>query len=136
MIGYIDSSVLLRHIFNEKDPLKVFFDLDYAFSSKLLQIECLRSIDRYRILNRLQDSKYIEFLDAFHSLLEGIELIQLESSILTRASQPFPTLLGTLDAMHLATGLFYKESTHQDFCFLTHDIQLAQAARVMGFSVL
>lgn len=136
MMGYIDSSVLLRVVFNEKHTLKEFFKLDYAISSELLRIECLRSIDRYRILNHLNDSKYVEFMDAFYTLLEGIELIQLETPILMRAAQPFPTLLGTLDAIHLATSLICRETTQKDFSFLTHDEQLAQAAKVMGFTVV
>ena len=52
-----------------------------------------------------------------------------------RASETFPTVVGTLDAIHLATALAVREVEPIDL-LLTHDAQLGTAARSLGFSVL
>ena len=56
--------------------------------------------------------------------------------ILVRASEPFPTPLGTLDTMHLATALVWRDRTQQDLIMATHDGGLAIAARAYGIDVL
>jgi hypothetical protein len=59
----------------------------------------------------------------------------MTDSVLARAADPFPTDLGSLDAIHLATAL---ELRHEfpTLTFATHDRQLAIAALAMGFEVL
>jgi predicted nucleic acid-binding protein len=56
-------------------------------------------------------------------------------NVLARASQPLPTPLGTLDAIHLATALHWRESREPDLVFATHDAALALAARSCGLRV-
>jgi hypothetical protein len=55
---------------------------------------------------------------------------------LTRASEPLPTPLGTLDALHLATALVWRERTGQALTMATHDRDLALAARLFGIETL
>jgi hypothetical protein len=64
-----------------------------------------------------------------------LDLVRLDPSILERASQPFPTLLRTLDALHLATALALRPS-RPDLALATHDAELAAGARAVGFRVL
>ena len=47
-----------------------------------------------------------------------------------------PTGLGTLDAIHLATALLWKEMTPEELTMATHDPALAIAARVHGLPVI
>jgi predicted nucleic acid-binding protein len=47
-----------------------------------------------------------------------------------------PTVLGTLDALHLATALEVKRALAPKLVLLTHDEQLARAARASGLAVL
>jgi hypothetical protein len=54
---------------------------------------------------------------------------------LARASEPFPTALGTLDALHLATALVWRERTRQTLVMATHDPGLGLAARSFGIEV-
>jgi len=54
---------------------------------------------------------------------------------LQRAGETFPTMVGTLDAIHLATVLSIRETENMDL-LLTHDSQLGTAARSLGFDVL
>ncbi len=49
---------------------------------------------------------------------------------------PLPTPLGTLDAIHLATALLWRETRDPDLLVATHDRALALAARGSGFRVI
>jgi len=68
--------------------------------------------------------------------LEAVDLVLLQPPILARASDPFPTPLGTLDALHLATALVWRERMRQGLMLATHDEALALSARAFGFEVL
>jgi hypothetical protein len=66
--------------------------------------------------------------------LEEFDLIEIGPSILQRAAEPFPTVLGSLDAIHLASALLVKDE-FEDLPLATHDRELAIAARAVGFRV-
>jgi len=59
----------------------------------------------------------------------------LQRPILARASEPFPTPLGTLDALHLSTALVWQDRMYQALVMATHDRDLALAARSFGLDV-
>jgi predicted nucleic acid-binding protein len=63
-------------------------------------------------------------------------VVELTIPVLARAAQPLPTALGTLDAIHLATALLWKERTGADLVMATHDEALAIAARASGLRVI
>jgi hypothetical protein len=65
-----------------------------------------------------------------------MDLIPISSGILQRAAEPFPTLLKTLDAIHLATALNWAGQTQEPVTILTHDRPLSIAASACGFSVV
>ncbi len=44
--------------------------------------------------------------------------------------------LGTLDSIHLATALLWREKHGLDFIFATHDQELGLAARSQGIEVI
>ena len=46
-----------------------------------------------------------------------------------------PTTLGTLGAIHLATALLWIEQEGEPLKFLTHDVELAIAAKASGLDV-
>jgi len=68
--------------------------------------------------------------------LEAVDLVLLQRPILSRASEPFPTPLGTLDALHLATALVWRDRTKEELVMMTHAGDLATAARAFGIDVL
>ena len=136
MLAYIDSSIILRIIFNERDPLKEFSKISYGISSELLRVECLRTADRFRIKNDLSEEEYLERIEKIHDFISAIELIHISPEILDRATQPYPVSLGTLDAIHLSTYLLFKEKTQKDLVLCTHDENLKKASRSMGFKYL
>lgn len=134
MIAYVDSSVILRIVLGQPDPLPEWSRLERAISSELLRVECLRTIDRLRIRTALDDRTLAERRAALLETIEAIDLVALDASILGRAAEPFPTLVGTLDALHLANALAVRDEL-PSLAFLTHDTTLGLAAAAMGFDV-
>ena len=134
MNAYLDSSVLLRVILGEPGRLEAWPTIDAAVSSELIRVECLRTIDRARIQLHLPDEAVAQHRADVLEALEAIVIVPLDTSVLERAAEPFPTLLGTLDALHLATALAMRER-FDGLLFTTHDTALGTAARSMGFAV-
>ena len=69
------------------------------------------------------------------SLIASLEIVEIDGAVLDRAAQPMPTELGTLDAIHLATALLWKESTRAELVMATHDAALALGAQAHGLAV-
>ena len=69
-------------------------------------------------------------------MFERIEFIDVTDNLIAVASQPLPFAIRSLDAIHLATALDWKQRNHQDLTFATHDRRLASAAHQVGFDVL
>jgi predicted nucleic acid-binding protein len=69
-------------------------------------------------------------------LMASLELVDVDAMVLDRASQPLPTELGTLDAIHLATALLWKDMTREELTMATHDGALALASRAHGLPVV
>jgi predicted nucleic acid-binding protein len=130
---YVDASVLLRIVFGEPDPLPGWRELN-PVSSALIRVECLRVIERARLTLRTDDEQSarqrVDVLDA----MTTFRLAAVTPSILDRAADPFPTSIGTLDALHLATALEWR-TIYPDLAVATHDRELATAARAVGFAV-
>ena len=68
-------------------------------------MESLRTLDRLRLRAPLTDAQVATRRFSILRLLESVELVELDPAILDRASQPMPTELGNLDAIHLASCL-------------------------------
>ena len=134
MNTYVDSSVLLRIVLGEPGRLRAWRDIDVAVSSELIRVECVRTIDRARIRFELGDEETAQRRSDILDAIEAIDLVPLASPILDRAADPFPTLIGTLDSLHLTSALFASER-YEDLVFATHDEGLGTAAKAMGFSV-
>jgi predicted nucleic acid-binding protein len=135
MIAYLDSSVLLRVALGEKGRLRQWRKLRRALSSELTRVECLRTLDRARLRLGLADEELAERRGLVIELMGGIDTLRLERRILDRAAEPFPTLLGTLDAIHLASAL-HARAAFPDLRLATHDAALGTAARACGLPVL
>lgn len=135
MIAYVDTSVLLRIVLGEPKRLREWRSIDSPLSSELIRVEALRSIDRARVLLHLEDPEVAERRAGVLQLLSGFRLARVDSRVLARAADPFPTLIRTLDAIHLATADLARRST-KDLVFATHDRELGIAARALGFRVV
>ncbi len=136
MIAYVDSSVLLRVVLGQLDALKEWRQIDRGVSSVLARVECLRTLDRLHSRAQLADTEVARRRGAILQLLDTLELVEVDSLVLDRAAQPLPTELGTLDAIHLATALLWRDTSRVDLVMATHDLTLATAARAHGLRVV
>lgn len=136
MIAYVDSSVLLRVVLAQPRRLAEWSQLDQIVTSALTEVECLRSLDRYMLRGELTQDLFVERRSLTLTLLARFERIDLTAAVLRRAAEPFPTPLGSLDAIHLSSALLWASGNEDELHFATHDRELHQAARAMGFPVL
>src|SRR5437667_8084617 len=136
MIAYIDSSVLLRLVLGQPRALREWRTIDTAVASALVEVECLRTLDRLRLRLGVSDRDLAVRREAVFGLLRRFEIVEVGRPVLLRAAFPLPTALGTLDAIHLATATLWRESQGGEMAMATHDAALATAARASGFSVI
>jgi predicted nucleic acid-binding protein len=132
---YVDTSVLLRVVLAEPGRLRSWKAITRPVASELVRLESLRTIDRARIQLALDDQEVAHCRQAIFEHIDAFELISLDSAVLERAAEPFPTVVGTLDALHLASALLARAEV-PDLRFATHDRELTMAARAMGFDIL
>ena len=136
MIAYLDSSVLLRLVLGQSDALAQWADVEAGVASRLVEVECLRTLDRLRLVEGLDDRELAIRRETVFRVLESVEIVELTRPVLARASLPMPTSLGTLDAIHLATALLWAEREDLPLVMATHDQLLATAARASGLRVI
>jgi predicted nucleic acid-binding protein len=123
---YLDTSVLGRVLLDEPDTAAIRRQLgrfERHISSRLLRVELRR-------LGLLKDM--LEYVD---ELLSGKVLIPLDETILAAAETIAPSVVRTLDAIHLATAVRLAEAGQLD-ALMTYDKQLAEGAREHGITVL
>ena len=135
MTAYVDASVLLRLALGQADSLAEWSKIDRGVSSALVTAESLRTLDRLRLRVKLADSDVARRRAKILELIASLEIVDIDAVVLDRAAQPMPTELGTLDAIHLATALLWKEMTTESLTMATHDSALAMAAEEHGLPV-
>jgi predicted nucleic acid-binding protein len=128
--------VLLRIVLGQRGRLKEWKSVRDGVASALAEVECLRTLDRLRLRNAIDDDDLSVRREAVYRLLEEIEIVEPTRPVLARASLHLPIPIGTLDAIHLATAMLWRESSSADLVFATHDTALGIAARSSGFRVV
>jgi hypothetical protein len=139
LIAYLDSSVVLRIVLQQHAPLSEWDELHAGVASRLLALECHRTLDRLWMQGRVPQEKLAGTSVAISAMMTRIHLRPIDDRVLTLASRPLPVVLGTLDAVHLATAMLFRDAQPRDerpIVFATHDLELARAARAMHFDVI
>ncbi len=120
---YLDTSVALAQLLAEdRIPPEQLWS-ETLISSRLLEYEVWNRV----IARRLATSHG----DAVRALLARVSLLELAPPVLTRALEPFPAPVRTLDALHLASIEFLR-SRGQDVALASYDEKLSGAARRLG----
>lgn len=122
MVNYLDSSALVKLIAAEPESnaLRDFVGESRAVSSQIAVVEVTRAARRYGVERR------------GFALLEELDLVPIESSVLDAAAVADPDTLSSLDALHLASALAHRERIDS---FVAYDARLAAAARASGLEV-
>jgi len=122
---YLDSSVALAHLLAEdRFPPDTLWQQP-LISSRLLECEIWNRINAHH----LQASHG----DAVRNLIERVAMIEMVGPVLTRALQPFPAPVRTLDAIHLA-ALEFIRAQKKSVQLASYDDRLIAAARLLGIT--
>lgn len=137
MIGYLDSSVVLRRVLGQAASLREWERLSGSCTSMLTRLECRRTLDRARLDGSWRMEALRERQLAIDTVLNAGDELEISAAVLTRAGQPLPVTLGTLDAIHLSSALLWRDQhPDDDLVFATHDRALGRAAQTMGLVVI
>jgi predicted nucleic acid-binding protein len=133
--AYIDSSVVLRRLLEQSDAIPALRQWR-LFSSQLVDVEVRRTLQRYHTERILSAAKFARRVNEWNLVRDSIDLIPISNGIMQRAAEPFPTLVKTLDAIHLATAIGWAGQTQEPVIILTHDRPRGIAASACGFQVV
>ena len=137
MMCYVDSSAALRWLFRAPGAHRQFGRWQGAGSSELLLWECHRALDRRRLEGSLGDDQLAYFKSRLDDFVSTITIVHISDPVRRRLREPFATVVGTLDAVHLSTAALWRhELGDAEFAILTHDRQLAVAAKAMGMPLV
>jgi len=129
--------VLLRVLFGQSNALKEWKKIERGINSALNEVECLRTLDRLRLMEGLAEEALAIRREAIFHLIQGlVEVIELTHPVFSRAAQPLPTTLGILGAIHLATVLIWKEQARENVVMAAHATALALVAKASGLPVV
>ncbi len=119
---YLDSSVALAHLLAEdRSPPPVIWQQP-LISSRLLE---------YEVWNRIHASGLADSHgEETRALIGRLAFIELDPPVLSRALDPFPMPVRTLDALHLASIEFLR-SRRQTVELLSYDERLLATARAL-----
>ena len=141
MPAYFDSSILLA-ILKGEEKGRVAADLWQAHteraSSILLEAECLTVLRRvFRQAAHLPRGWLAEQQTRLQSYLEELEIRRVDEGIMEILhEQDKLSDCRTLDALHVATALLFRQASPSDFCVCTFDTKMAEVARSVGLVVL
>jgi predicted nucleic acid-binding protein len=133
--AYIDSSVVLRRLLEQNGAIPALRQWRLV-SSQLVDVEVRRTLLHYHAEHLLSAAKFARRVNEWNLFRDSIDLIPISNGIMQRAAEPFPTLVKTLDAIHLSTALGWAAQTQEQVTMLTHDRQLGIAASACGFQVV
>lgn len=135
-LAYVDSSVILRHVLGEPAAFRGLDKFEAIYSSALLAVEVMRTLDRMRIHHQWPDAEIALRVKMYGSIAGHVNLVDLTPDVLERAAAAFPTPIRTLDALHAATFLLLAEQLDGKWHFVTHDTHQADAITASGHTVV
>jgi uncharacterized protein len=127
VITFLDTSVVLAHLLAEDRRPPAGLWGEELVASRLLEYELWTRIHARGLARSHSDAARLS--------LARIAFLELDRSVLTRALQPFPVTVRTLDALHLASASFLRERGH-DVRVASYDERLIVAAESIGLEVM
>lgn len=124
---YVDTSVALAQLLAEDQRPPAWLWGETLVASRLLE---------YELWTRLNARKLAKsHAEVAHALVGRLALLELSPTVLTRALEPFPTSVRTLDALHLAS-LDYLRRNGQPIDLASYDRRMLAAADAMGIGAV
>ena len=134
---FLESSVIVRVVVGQPRPLANWRDIMLPMASALVEIEVPRAIDSLRRGGKLTEAEAAKAAAEGREVMRACKLIEIAAAVRLRAAGPFAVPLRSLDAIHVATALLYRERHPEEaFSFATHDERVARAAQAHGLTVI
>ena len=139
MKHYLDSSVVLAWLLEGRDMLAALEGETQVGSSRLLWVEISRVLHRAIQTGRMDPSAATEARHNFFRFAAGLNQIRLTEAVLDRAAGPYPLVVRTLDAMHLASAEVWSIPDREpagvpNLSIWTLDRQMNLCAAQLGFT--
>ena len=83
----------------------------------------------------LTNEQLPNILEGLNRIVDGISLLRLNQSVKRRASESFPTVISTLDAIHVSTALLWQEMEGPVTIF-SYDRQMNTCAEALNMHIL
>lgn len=136
MTLYAETSAVLRWLFAEAGGETVRAALAAAekvASSRLALIETRRVVRRAEREGRITAAQGADLRAVFAQAVSTWAIVEISEEIARRAEDGFPSEpVRTLDAIHLASALFLRES-FPDLVMLTADERVRTNSALLGF---
>jgi predicted nucleic acid-binding protein len=133
---YAETSAVLRWLFAEEGGEAIRSTLAAAekvTSSRLALVETRRVVRRAEREGRITGAQAADLLAVFAQATSTWALLEISEEVARRAEGSFPNEpVGTLDAIHLASALFLRQS-FPDLVALTSDDRVRANATLLGF---
>lgn len=135
MIAFVDTSVVLRFVLEGDISLHHAFAATVTACSELVWIESMRVAQRLRLDGVLDDQRLTEAVSRIAACYSSFRVYLLDEEIKQAAAGPFPTVIGTLDALHLSCARrAARQYPGETLLVFSYDRQMNLCARAMGFS--
>ena len=137
--AYFDTSVLVKRYLHEEGA-QLARDLlrrHRFLSSSIAPVEALSAFSRRKAAGELSERSFRAIMSRMSADREHWELIEMSASILDRAEEVIRRAgVRTLDAMHIASALAFRESSGLRVPFVTADERQREAAQRMELIVM
>jgi predicted nucleic acid-binding protein len=125
---YLDTSAVVKLVVEEPGSTALLDHLGtrpLRVTSRITEVEVRRAIAR---VGAVVDAEY----DRLARVLATLTMMELDAPLAAAAGRLTPPILGTLDAVHLASALGIASDLE---AFVTYDRRLAEAATAAGLPV-
>ena len=139
---FADTSALARLYLEDEPDARVLRTLlldsgEAVLASELVRVELARSAKGAERAGRLTSAAMM--LDLVDDDLDGpITVVDLDPQTILPSARELVLehRLGTLDAIHLAVAVDFRDTGSPDVVFVTRDADQAAAAKALGFPLL
>jgi predicted nucleic acid-binding protein len=140
MIGFIDSSALVKRYIKEEGREKVNSVIENASLvavSRLAYPEVLSALMRRRATLNLTDGEFATLLSEFRNDWERLTVFDMDDETMQYVDSTIENhRLRGADSIHLSTAIWMKKNVSSQVMFVASDRELLAAARKERFKII
>lgn len=136
---YLDTSVFLKLFLNEKgsDKARKLVKENSLLCSAIIASECFSALSRRKQNREMDDKTFDQLVNRVKKDLPYIELVKLTDEVLRKTEDVvLRSPARTLDAIHIASALLFRDLTGIELSFVTSDKKQEEAAKRAGLKTV